>query len=131
MEAKLKSHFLSLYKMITADDDVDPKELETMYKIGIENFKLTQAEINEAILSPGTVIYVPETMEERLFWLLDLAKLAWADGKLEDSERTLLMVYAERYGIEESYSTKVVDFLLNEAKSGVSNEQMMSHFNKL
>ena len=24
-------------------------------------------------------------MEERLFWLLDLAKLAWADGKLEDS----------------------------------------------
>ena len=28
--------------MITADDDVDPKELETMYKIGIENFKLTQ-----------------------------------------------------------------------------------------
>ncbi len=117
--------------MITADDDVDPKELETMYKIGIENFKLTQAEINEAILSPGTVIYVPETMEERLFWLLDLAKLAWADGKLEDSERTLLMVYAERYGIEESYSTKVVDFLLNEAKSGVSNEQMMSDFNKL
>ena len=41
------------------------------------------------------------------------------------------MVYAERYGIEESYSTKVVDFLLNEAKSGVSNEQMMSDFNKL
>jgi hypothetical protein len=56
---------------------------------------------------------------------------SWADGKLEDSERTLLMVYAERYGIEESYSTKVVDFLLNEAKSGVSNEQMMSDFNKL
>ena len=47
--------------------------------------------------------------------VIRFAKLAWADGKLEDSG-TMDMVYAERYGIEESYSTKVVDFLFNEAE---------------
>ena len=50
MDEKLKSHFLNIFCMTAADDNVDPRELETMFSIGEKDYGLTKQEIEEAIV---------------------------------------------------------------------------------
>ena len=43
--SKKKLQFLDLYCMVLADGIVHPKEMETLYRIGLENYGLTEDEI--------------------------------------------------------------------------------------
>ena len=53
MNEKEKKMFLGLYRMLLADTEVHPKELETLYQIGQEKGGITEEEIKEAIFSPN------------------------------------------------------------------------------
>lgn len=116
MDEKLKSHFLNIFCMTAADDNVDPRELETMFSIGEKDYGLTKQEIEEAIVKGNTAFYKPETFEERVRYLYDLALIAWADKKLEDSERIFLKKYALKFDVNEEKVDEFVDFLLEKAK---------------
>jgi len=50
---KSKMHFLDLYCMVLADGIVHPKELEALYRIGIEIYGLTEEEISKSEVSSG------------------------------------------------------------------------------
>lgn len=49
MDYKLKARFLSLYSMILADGIIDAREMETLYRIGREEYGISQKEIDLAI----------------------------------------------------------------------------------
>lgn len=125
IDKKLQLHFLNLYCMVIADGIVDPKEMETIYRIGRENYGLSEEEINKAIVDTGTTYAIPESSEERVRILYEMAIIAWADGKIEDSERKMLRDYALRYGVVENSVTDFVDYLLKKAHCNVSEEDII------
>lgn len=114
--------------MIVADNDVHPKELETMYRIGTEFYGLTPEEINEAVLSGGTAFYKPDTEEERIAYLYDLALIAWADGVLQDEEKVLLREYALKFDVDENVVDEFLDQLLAYAKKELPINDVLNKF---
>lgn len=125
MKEKLKSHFLGLYSMIMADGIVVAKELETLYRIGRENYNLTPDEINQYIVSSGTSFIVPESVEERIRILYELSEIAWADGAIDSTEKNLLHRYVIRLGFLEENAENIVTFLLEQVKNGISLEEVL------
>lgn len=124
-QEKLKSFFLALYSMVLADGIVEAKELESLYRIGRENYNLTSEEINKYVVSAGTTFIVPDRLEDRISLLYDLAEVAWADGKIDETERTLLARYVVRLGFLEENADEITDFMLKQVKDGISKEDVI------
>lgn len=110
--------------MIVADGDVAISELDEMYRIARDNYKLTKEEIDQAILSGGSAIYVPDTKEEKIKYLYDLALIAVADG-IEESEIVLLKNYAIKYGFLEDNVDNIVSVLLDFAQKGTDVNEIL------
>ncbi len=129
ISAKKKLQFLDLYCMVMADGIVHPKEMETLYRIGLEHYGLSEEEINEGVKSAGVSSAIPELPEERISVLYEMAVIAWADGELEDSERNMLRRYASMYGVNEESIDELVDFLLDQAKENVDEKDVIKQLN--
>ena len=129
ISAKKKLQFLDLYCMVMADGIVHPKEMETLYRIGLEQYGLSEEEINEGVKSAGVSSVIPELPEERISVLYEMAVIAWADGELEDSERNMLRRYASMYGVNEESIDELVDFLLDQAKKNVDEKDVIKQLN--
>ena len=127
---KRKLQFLDLYCMVMADGIAHPKEMETLYRIGLENYGLTEDEINENVKSAGVSTLIPELPEERISILYEMAVIAWADGELEGSERNMLRRYASMYGVNDESIDELVDFLLDKAKDNVDEKEVINELNK-
>lgn len=128
---KSKAHFLDLYCMIMADGIVHPKELETLYRIGIETYGLTREEITRSVVSAGKTMVIPECPEDKIGLLYEMALVAWADGELDASERNLLLRYAALYGVAEEKVNELVDYLLAKAKDNIKEEDIINELNRL
>lgn len=127
MEQKLKSHFLSLYCMVVADGDVAISELNELYRIAKEDYDLTQEEIEKAVLSGGSAFYIPETTEEKVKYLYDLALIAAADGVIVDAEKVLLKNYAKKFGFLDENTDEIVDILLEYAIEKNSIDEILKY----
>ena len=128
-DSRKKIQFLDLYCMVMADGIVHPKEMETLYRIGLKNYGLTESEIDESIKSSGVSTTIPELPEERIAVLYEMALIAWADGELEESERNMLRRYASLYGVNEASIDELVDVLLDKAKNNVDEQEVLKELN--
>jgi hypothetical protein len=97
--------------MALSDTDFDPREAELLYKIGLEH-GIDKATINEIVVTSGIRPVQPETLEEKISYLYDMTRMAWADGIIEDSEKRLLKKFVIRFGFHEENSDSIVAFLL-------------------
>lgn len=118
MKEDLKSQFLALYCMSLADGIVDARELATLYRIGRENYELSSEEINRTIVEPGNSYAVPQSLDDRIKLLYHLCEVAWADGRIDETEKSLLSKYAICMGFQEDKIEDIVNYLLNEVKNG-------------
>lgn len=105
--------------MILADGIVDSRELETVYRIGRENYGLSAEEIMSTVRDSGTSFILPETIGEKVELLYQMGEIAWADGEIEDSERSLMRRYASRMGFEEENLDGIIDYILDKVNSKV------------
>lgn len=127
--SKKKLQFLDLYCMVLADGIVHPKEMETLYRIGVENYGLTEEEITEGVKTAGGSSVIPDLPEEKIAVLYEMALIAWADGKLEKSERNMLRRYASMYGVNEDSIDELVDFLLEQAHYNKDEKEVIKELN--
>lgn len=111
--------------MVMADGIAHPKEMETLYRIGIEKYNLSEEEIGKDIAAGGSSTVVPELFEERILVLYEMAIIAWADGIIEDSERNLLRRYAVQYGVQEDKADELINFLLEKAKDNTNESEVI------
>ncbi|OFO83111.1 hypothetical protein HMPREF2983_00865 [Prevotella sp. HMSC077E09] len=125
MEVSRQMQFLELYRMVMADGIAHPKEMETLYRIGIEKYGLTNELIGKIISSGGTSTIVPKLPEERIQILYEMALIAWSDGTIEDSEQNLLRRYALKYGIKEEQVDNLIEFLLAKAQENVNEDEVI------
>ena len=120
----IKSHFLCLYGMMLADSSIDPLELKTFYELG-EKRGLPKEEINEYVLSVNTTRNVPTNLNDKVSLLYDLAQIVWADGKIDEAEISLMKKFCQRMNFKDENIDKIVGFVLEEVKNGVSEEELL------
>ncbi len=126
MNKKMKSEFIELYKMVLADGDVAPEEMEVLYRIGTKEYNVSLEEINVAIRDADTTFFIPETLDGKVRLLYHLAEIAWADGKIEESEKTLLKRYTDLFGFIEENQDALVDYMLEQVKEKVDLQSIIN-----
>ena len=112
--------------MLLADAEIHPNELELIYQIGREKGGISEEEIQRAIFSPNTLISL-ETLddEERIEYLYNLSRIAWADGKIDKKEKEILEDASKRLGFAEENVTEIAEFLLEQAKEKMPFEEVL------
>lgn len=111
--------------MVLADGVIDARELEALYRIGTEQYGLTQSEIIETVRNAGSSFIVPSTLEGKVRFLFNMAQIAYADGVIDSSERDLLKKYIAKMGFEEENVESIADFLLDAAQNGMSPDELI------
>ena len=115
--------------MILADGIIDARELETLYKIGIEQYQLTQEEITSVIRDAGTSLILPTSLKGKVQFLYNLATIALADGVVDEEELALLKKYTVRMGFEKENVEGIVNYLISSAKDNIPFNDIISNIN--
>ncbi len=116
--------------MIVSDNEVSPSELEELYRIAHQFYGYSEEEINSTVLSQGTALYNPDTIEEKLQYLYELALIACADGIIKQEEIQLLKYYALEFGFKKENIDEIVEFLIANAKEkNEVNEVILKLYN--
>lgn len=116
--------------MVLADGVVDSLELKTLYEIGIKDYGLTPEEIIEAVRDSGTSFTMPQSLDGKISLLHDLAKIAWADGSIDDTERNLLKKYIISAGFLPANADAIADYILASVQNGMSAEEITREINQ-
>ncbi|MDR0733669.1 MAG: TerB family tellurite resistance protein [Dysgonamonadaceae bacterium] len=126
MDEKSKKLFLGLYQMILADTEVHPKELEGFYQIGKER-GVTAEEIQQALFSSNNLISSENLSDdERIEYLYNLARIAWADDKLDEKEKEILQNACRRLEFAEENVEEIVTFLLEQARDNKAFDDVLA-----
>lgn len=124
MNKLLQSHFLALYCMVLADGIIDSLELQTLYEIGVKDYGLTPEEILEAVRDSGTSFSIPESFDGKIRLLHDMAKIAWADGSIDDTERRMLKKYIIKAGFQPENADAISEYILESVHNGMDAEEI-------
>lgn len=126
MDPKTQWRFLQLYCMVVADGIIDARELETLYRIGRENYNLTPEEISHAVTEAGSIHNLQLPVNEQIRLLYEMAIIAWADGVIETSEKNLLKSYALKWGFKEENIDEIVNYMLSKAEKNIPFDEILN-----
>lgn len=124
----LKWHFFNLYRLALSDEEFDFTERQILYQIGVEH-GITPEQINEVILTTNITPAVPDTTKGKVEGLYDLARMAWADGKIEQEERDILKKCVIRYGFMPENALGIVDYFIGSIKDNKSKSDILNEIN--
>ena len=125
IEESIRWHFFNLYCLALSDAEFNPREKELLYKIGVEH-GITEDTINNIVVTSGLSPVVPETLEDKIHYLYDLTRMAWADGIIEESEKALLRKYILLFGFHDENTEGIMEYFLTSVKDGKTIEQIIN-----
>lgn len=120
----LKSHFLRLYQMAFADDLFDQLELKMLYDFARER-GIEKEQLDHLLLHPSHEKSIPETVEEKVEYLYDLARMIWADNKVTEDERITLQKYCKKFGFLDENVEALTEYLLLQAEKNISLNEVL------
>ena len=116
----LKSHFLRLYSMAFTDDNFHPLELKMLYKFAKER-GVPKDKLDELLLNPiEASAKIPENLHEKITYLYQLSEMIWADGKVDDNERSTLNKYVKLFKFKEENADELTEYLLSAVENKIS-----------
>lgn len=124
ISTELKSHFLRLYQMAFSDDNFDVLELQMLYKFAEER-GVTKEQLDYILLNPSHDTKVPESLEEKIEYLYDLALMIWVDNVVTKDEVITLKKYCLKFGFLKENLEELTEFLLNSAKEKLPKEKII------
>jgi len=93
---------------------------------------LTKEEFEQIILDPTKVRFeVPEDIITKIEYLFDFAKIIWADGKIEEEERHILIDFCRKFGFDDNIVEELAEWLLQIAQQNISRAQLHEEIEKL
>ena len=125
IDESVRWHFFNLYCLALSDLEFNPKEKELLYRIGLE-YGITEDTINNIVVTSGLSPVVPETLEEKIHYLYDLTRMAWADGIIEESEKALLRKYILLFGFHDENTEDIMEYFLTSVKEKKTIEQIIN-----
>lgn len=124
----LRWHFFNMYCLSLSDEEFDFTERRVLYEIGVEH-GITPEQINEVILTANIVPAIPDTIEGKVECLYDLARMAWADGKIEPEERDIMKKCVIRYGFLPENADGIVDYFIESIKENKPKAEILHEIN--
>jgi|TARA_B100000795_G_C22787832_1_gene435447 hypothetical protein len=116
----LKSHFLRLYSMAFTDDNFHPLELKMLYNFAKER-GVPKDKLDELLLNPiEASAKIPENLDEKITYLYQLSEMIWADGKVDDNERSTLNKYVKLFKFKEENADELTEYLLSAVENKIS-----------
>ncbi|MFC7356726.1 hypothetical protein ACFQO1_03430 [Jejudonia soesokkakensis] len=129
ISTELKSHFLRLYQIALSDEDFDVLEMKMLYEFA-EQRGVSQEQLNELLLSPNNYSSsIPQSLNQRIEFLYDLARMIWVDGKVTEDEYNTLKKYCKKFEFLEDNIVELTDFLLSAAKENKPKEELLKLIN--
>ena len=125
---EIKGHFLRLFQMAMTDDDFSPEEWKMLYLFAEER-GISHQELDKILLSTTGDLKIPETIEKRIEYLFDLARMIWADGKVTEDERRTLAKYCKKFEFLDENIPELTEYLLDAVKNGMTKEQILKELN--
>lgn len=125
---EIKGHFLRLFQMAMTDDDFSPEEWKMLYQFAEER-GISQEELDKILLSTTGHLIIPETIEKRIEYLYDLARMIWADGKVTEDERRTLAKYCKKFEFLDENIPELTEYLLEAVKNGKTKEDILNELN--
>lgn len=129
ISTELKSHFLRLYQMAFSDDNFDVLEMQMLYKFAEER-GVSKEQLDNVLLNPSHHSAIPESIEEKIEYLYDLALMIWADNKVTEDERNTLKKYGVKFGFMQDNIEELSQFLLDYAKNNLPKEELFKLLNE-
>ena len=128
ISTELKSHFLRLYQIAFTDDNFDVLELQMLYNFAHDR-GLSTEQLNGILLNPSVTTSIPESLEVRVEYLYDLARMIWADGVVTVDELSTLKKYCKRFEFLNENIDELANYLLGCAKKGTSKDEIIKNLN--
>lgn len=113
--------------MVLADGIIDARELETLYRIGTEQYGLTQEEITATVRDAGTSFIMPTELSDKIRFLYNMAQIAYADGEIDNTEIDLMKRYIRKMNFAEENINAIADYMFDSVKEGKSINSILMH----
>ena len=125
LDITMKGHFLNLYHMAISDSEIDTAELEMLYRIGEEK-GVSKDEIDAVVIRPDIIKFsVPQDVFEKIGCLFDFARIALADGKVDENEERVMNMFCLKFGFEKENIPTIIQFLLDEAQKETPRTEVL------
>ena len=120
----VKSHFLRLYHLAMVDNNFSPTEWDMLYEFG-EKREVSSEKLNEILLDPVGELEIPESIEEKIEYLIDFSIMIWADGVVANEERDALIKFCTSFEVDINKVSLLSDLLLENVKNETSSEEII------
>lgn len=121
-----RNHFLNLFSIAIADSNIDPKELDYLYQLGIKK-GFTKEQIDNVIANPHKVRFIkPSSIFEAIEQLYDLIGMVLSDGIIHPYEVDLCRTFARKFEIKDDIIDELIETLIEETKAGVGREELIN-----
>ena len=125
-----ESHVRNLILMAKADNSIDKRELEVIFKVGKEH-GFSKEEVIEFIKdNKSTGLIKPESVMEKFDQLHDLALVMLADGVIEDEEMDFIVNFSNKLGFRKVTSAFIVTYILEGREQDLSQRQIYKRIKK-
>jgi uncharacterized tellurite resistance protein B-like protein len=129
ISTELKSHFLRLYQIALSDEDFDVLEMKMLYEFA-EQRGVSEEQLNDLLLSPNNYSSsIPESIDQRIEFLYDLARMIWVDGIVTEDEYNTLKKYCKKFEFLDENIIELTDFLISAAKENKPKEELLKIIN--
>jgi len=107
-----QSSFYGAVVMAAADGYIDDAEKRSLLSVAAR-LGLSDAEIEQVLAEPGTIdVLVPRCRTERALHVMDLLRVALADGDLDEEEMRFFITVARTYGFTPQDVMDMVDLVV-------------------
>lgn len=125
---ELQAQFLRLYQMAMTDGDFSPLEWKMLYEFAEER-NISKEELDKILLSTTGNLEVPESIEQKLEYLFDFARMIWADHFVSDDERVTLKKFCRKFGFLEENIEELSEYLIESVKEGKTKSDIIKELN--
>lgn len=128
ISTELQAQFLRLYEMALSDGDFSPLERKMLYQFA-EDRNISNDELDRILLSSTGNLDIPNSVEQKLDYLIDFAKMSWADGNVSEDERATLKKFCRKFGFLEENVEELSEYLINSVEQGKTKFDIIKELN--
>ena len=113
---ELKIHFLRIFQIACSDENFDMLELKQLYEFAVHRGVDAQ-QLQRILIDTVFGLSIPETLDERIEYLYDLAVIIQADQNVSNDKYKLLRKFAKNFQFADENIEQICDFLLESARN--------------
>lgn len=111
------AHITNLLTMAQIDGGISEEEKNCIVNLALR-FELTEDEFKQCLAdSNEAVVEIPQTDEDKVVYLRNLAMLMMVDGQVTQDEYNFMAYMCDKFGYEESAIQVLVDDIVKEVSA--------------